>query len=960
MNLRTRKLLASLSALGTASAMLTSNAQAQAAASSQPVQKLDKFVVTGSYIPTTETAFSAGISPVVRIDSKVIDESGMTNTAELLQKITVSNGGSVPISNNATGFTPAASSISLRGLGAEATLVLINGRRVASYPVGNGGTTAFVDLNSIPLAAVDTIEVLKDGASAIYGADAVAGVVNIKLKRGIDGTTAMVTYGNTTNKDSGEFTASIITGAQTDKASAMVGFNYSKKNAIFNSDRKYSEIPPFLSSNSSPLNLQVTRAAALAAGVPAASLPAAGTSFYAASPAATSNNGATPATGFTYTAGRSSAFNFNEFSMSYPRRDNRGLFAFAERKLFGTDNIKGYIDVNYQNAATENQLAPSATGNFSGSGTELVIPARTTTPLAGPDGRTRVAVAGAFNPFNPFNQDITGGTRARLAEFGNRIYRNQTDAMLITAGLKGENIAGKWNFDAGYTHSSIRDTSRNTLVSASRFNRLLNAADSFFQPGSADYLGTTSPYNPFGYYKVSIPNNARIVEAAKITVKDVNESKLNAFNAVMSTGSLLDLPAGSVGFAVGADARHEQLNQFPDPYAATGDLIGSSPTATTRGHRKVWGAFTEANLPLIKNAPGFHDLSSTLAVRHENFMSEKQTTTVPKIGVRWQPIDQSLTVRASWSKGFRQPSLYELYSSPTSGLTPITHPLLGTNEPEQDVTVAGNRRLQPEKTKYLNAGLVWSPQFASLKGLTIGVDYWEINRKGTVTNNYQDTANRFFGRAPGGAAGSAPGGLLPGESVVLFTDGTIRTVNSVFFNIGETKVAGFDYSANYVFRTDHAGRFEFSTAWSQYSHYLQRSAAGGQFVELVNQATAEGTGSDNGYLRWKGRVQAEWGFKGFTTVLSTNYTDGFWDVDGNTGNTFFVSPTWIYDLQISYNFQNRFAPFLNDTKVSLGVRNLFDKDPPFASGNAGNSTGYPGFLYSSEGRFVYLSVTRKF
>ena len=961
MNLRTRKLLASLSALGTASAMLTSNAQAQAAASSQPVQKLDKFVVTGSYIPTTETAFSAGISPVVRIDSKVIDESGMTNTAELLQKITVSNGGSVPISNNATGFTPAASSISLRGLGAEATLVLINGRRVASYPVGNGGTTAFVDLNSIPLAAVDTIEVLKDGASAIYGADAVAGVVNIKLKRGIDGTTATITYGNTTNKDSGEFNASIITGAQTDKASAMVGFNYSKKNAIFNSDRKYSEIPPFLSSNSSPLNLQITRAVALAAGVPATSLPA-GTAaaIFAASPSATSNNGATPATGFAYTGGRSSAFNFNEFSMSYPRRDNRGLFAFAERKLFGTDNIKGYIDVNYQNAATENQLAPSATGNFSGSGTELVIPARTTTPLAGPDGRTRAAVAGAFNPFNPFNQDITGGTRARLAEFGNRIYRNQTDAMLITAGLKGENIAGKWNFDAGYTHSAIRDTSRNTLVSASRFNRLLNAADSFFTPGSADYLGTTQPYNPFGYYKVSIPNNARIVEAAKITVKDVNESKLNAVNAVISTGSLLDLPAGPVGFAIGADARHEQLNQYPDPYAATGDLIGSSPTASTRGHRKVWGAFTEANLPLLKNAPGFHDLSSTVAVRHENFMTEKQTTTVPKIGVRWQPIDQSLTVRASWSKGFRQPSLYELYSTPTSGLSPIVHPLLRTNEPEQDVTVAGNRRLQPEKTKYLNTGIVWSPQFASLKGLTLGVDYWEINRKGTVTNNYQDTVNRFFGRVPGGAAGSAPGGLLPGESVVLFTDGTIRTVNSVFFNIGETKVAGFDYSANYVFRTDRAGRFEFSTSWSQYSHYLQRSAAGGQFVQLVNQPTGDGTGSDNGYLRWKGRVQAEWGFKGFTTVLSTNYTDGFWDINGVTGDTFFVSPTWIYDLQISYNFQNRFAPFLNDTKVALGVRNLFDKDPPFASGNAGNSTGYPGFLYSSEGRFVYLSVTRKF
>lgn len=959
MNLRTRKLTAALALLGTGAALIAPKASAQTApAAGAPIQKMEKFTVTGSYIPTTETAFTAGTSPVVRLDQKVIEESGLTNTADLLQKITVSNGGSVPISNNATGFTPAASSISLRGLGAEATLVLINGRRVASYPVGNSGTTAFVDLNSIPLAAVDTIEVLKDGASAIYGADAVAGVVNIKMKKGLDGTYAQITYGNTTNKDSGEFNASLITGVQTDKASAMVGFNYSKKNAIFNSDRKYSEIPPFLSSNSSPLNLQITRAAALEAGVPAASLPATGASFYAASPAASSNNGTTPASGYRFTAGRSSAFNFNEFSMSYPRRDSRGVFAFADRKILGTDNLFAYIDVNYQNAATENQLAPSATGNFSGSGTELVIPARTANPLPTADGRARAAVAGAFNPFNPFNVDITGGTRARLAEFGNRIYRNQTDAMLITTGLRGENIAGKWNFDAGYTHSSVRDTSRNTLVSSSRFNRLVNANDSFFRPGSADYLGTTTPYNPFGYYKVSIPNNARVVEAAKITVKDVNESKLNAFNAVVSTGDLVTLPAGSVGFAVGADVRHEQLNQFPDPYAATGDLIGSSPTATTRGHRKVWGAFTEATIPLIKNSPGFHDLSSTVAVRHENFMTENQKTTVPKVGLRWQPIDQSLTVRASWSKGFRQPSLYELYSSPTSGLTPIIHPLTRVNEPEQDVTVAGNRRLQPEKTKYLNTGIVWSPQFPALKGLTLGVDYWEINRKGTVANNYQDTANRFFGRTSTGTA--APGGLLPGESVSLFPNGDIRVVNSVFFNIGETKVAGFDYSLNYAKRTDTLGRFEFSTSWSQYSSYLQRTTTGGTFDQLVNQPTPEGTGSDNGYLRWKGRAQINWTYKSVSAVFGGNYTDGFWDVDGNTGNNFFVSPTWIYDLQISYSIGTKFGPLLNNTKLALGARNLFDRDPPFASGNAGNSTGYPGFLYSSEGRFVYLSVSRKF
>lgn len=924
-------------------------------------QKLESFVVTGSYIPTNETAFTAGVSPVTRIDRKIIDASGLTTTSELLQKITVSNGGSVPVSNNATGFTPAATSISLRGLGSEATLVLINGRRVANYPVGNGGTTAFVDLNSIPLAAVDTIEVLKDGASAIYGADAVAGVVNIKMRRGLDGTEMMLNYGNTTNKDSTEFTASVITGAQTDKASAMVGFNYFKKNAIFNKDRTYSEVPPFLSSNSSPLNLNITRAAALAAGVPASSLPATGATFFAASPSATSNTGATPATGYTYSAGRSSAFNFNEYSMSYPRRDSRGVFAYAERKILGTDNVKLYVDTSYQNAVTENQLAPSATGNFSTAGaTELVIPARTASPLPTTDGRARAAVAGAYNPFNPFNQDITGGTRARLAEFGNRIFRNQTDALLLTAGIKAENIMGKWNFDAGYSHSAIRDTSRNTLVSASRFNRLLNAADSFFTPGSSDYLGTTTPYNPFGYYKVSIPSNAAIVDAAKVTTKDVNESKLNDFKAVVSTGNLIDLPAGPVGFAFGADMRHEQLNQFPDPYGATGDLIGSSANATTQGQRKVMGIFGEWNVPVAKNLPAAHDLSLNLALRHENFLTSSEKTTVPKVGVRWQPVDSSLTLRASWSKGFRQPSLYELYATPTSGLTPIRHPLTGVNEPEQTVTVAGNRRLASEKTNYLNTGLVWSPEFKALKGLTISVDYWEAERTGTVTNNYQDTVNRFFGRVPGGAAGSAPGGLLPGESVVLYTDGTLNVINSVFFNIGRTKIAGFDYGAHYVFRTEQAGRFELSTEWSQYSHYLQASAAGGAFTELVNQATPEGTGSDNGYLRWRGRSGISWSHKGWSSNFSGTFNDGFWDVDGLTGNDFFVASTWMFDFQLGYSFRNELGRWLADTKVTIGARNLFDKDPPFASGNAGNSTGYPGFLYSSEGRFVYLSFNRKF
>jgi len=391
----------------------------------------------------------------------------------------------------------------------------------------------------------------------------------------------------------------------------------------------------------------------------------------------------------------------------------------------------------------------------------------------------------------------------------------------------------------------------------------------------------------------------------------------------------------------------------------TGDLIGSSASAITHGQRKVWGVFGEWRIPVLKNVPGAHTLDATAAVRHEDFMTHKETTTVPKVGLRWQPIDESLTVRASWSKGFREPSLYEMFSSPTSGLTPITHPITHAVEPEQTVTVAGNRHLAPEKTEYTNAGIIWSPQFASLKGLTLGVDFWDITRKGTVSNNYQDTVNRFFAKTPTGAAGSAPGGLLPGESVVLFPNGEINVINSVFFNIGETKAQGFDYFANYVMKTDTAGRFEFRTEASMFTHFLQRSAAGGAFDELINQPVATGTGSDDGYLRWKGRAQVEWSYKGLTTLLGANYTDGFWDVDLN-GNNFMINSTWMFDMQLSYNFQSRFAPWLSDTRVAIGARNLFDKDPPYAAGNGGNSTGYPSFLYTSEGRFVYVSLTRKF
>lgn len=942
-------------------------------------QKLEAFVVTGSYIPSAETAVEAGPSPVLRIDRLEMAESGINTTAELLQAVTVSNANAVPISNNATGFTPGATSVSLRGLGPEATLVLINGRRVAPYPVGAGGTTAFVDLNSIPLAAVDMIEVLKDGASALYGADAVAGVINLKLRRGVSGTETFASYGNTVDKDSAETVANVVTGTVSDKLNLTFGLNFYKREAIFNRDRNYSAVAPFRTTNSSPFNLEVSRFAVAAAlgqpvnaplpGVPNAAV------FFAQSGADASNNGLRPAGQYVYSFGRSSTYNFNESSQSYPKSQRRGAFLFGERKILGTDNIKAYADFSFQEVLTNYELAPSATSNFTTPGkSELVIPARTANPILtliapslgimqqvpagvlapagtipGPgtrivNGRVqRIAAAGAFNAFNPFNQDIAGGSRARLAEFGNRLLAFETDALMIAAGIKAENVAGKWNFDLSFSHSAIDDKSHHRYASATRFNQIVNAGSALFDPRSAAYLGTAVPYNPFGYYRNPIAGNAALIDYATIKVSDRNESSLGQLSFVGSTADLLRLPHGMLGVAFGGDFRREVLQQFPDAASISGDAVGNSPAATTRAQRKIGGVFAEARVPLLPR------LEANLSARHEKFFTSKRKVTVPKIGLRYQPIAQQLTVRASYSEGFREPSLYELYSSPISILSPIIDPRDGFYEPEMSVTLRGNRRLAAEETSYVNTGVIWTPTQPRLKGLTLGVDWWRIERDGTVEAQPQNVVYRAFG--------ALPGGLQPDEGVFFNANGEINLVNAVFYNIGRTEVEGWDFSGQYRLPTDALGVWAFRTVWTLMTAY-DRSAAVGAPLRSVLGEDSTGSG-ENGYLEWKGRVNLGWSYRNFDVNFAGYYTDGFEDADLN-GDPFEVDDRFLVDAQVAYSFRGNRGRLLRDTKIAFGVQNLFDQDPPLALGGGGNSTGYPSFLYTAENRSWYLSLSRKF
>jgi outer membrane receptor protein involved in Fe transport len=959
----------SLSAAGAAFGQTTN---APAAAGDDKTVKLEKFVVTGSNIPTTLTAGEASALPVVTLDRKEIEKTGYATAADLLQKITVSNGGSVPISNNGTGFTPAASSTSIHGLGPEATLVLINGHRVANYPIGQGGQVAFVDLNSIPLAAVERIEVLTSGASAVYGADAVAGVVNIIFRKNYDGAELNLRYGNTTNKDSHEVVANYVQGVSDDKGSLTAGLNYYTRAAIFNVDRRYSAIPPYVSTNAIPINAQITTAAYdEALGLPAGTRPLGVTrdTFYTdpgvfpspnganSVPAdgnivpGSTNHGNTPPAQYIYSNGRQSVWNFNQTSGAYPSFERNGYFVNGERKLFGLENVKGYIEASYTHNYSESQLAPLATGTFTTPGSvEYVIPARTPNPLPLPDGRARAAAAGAYNPFNPFNIDITGGTKFRLFEFGNRVLKTDSDSYLATAGVRMDNVAENWNIDLGARYSTIAVKQDFKLVSTSRFNQIVNAADPIFNPGSSTYIGTTIPYNPFGYPAGNpIPSNALTVKYASVRVKDQFTSFLRNPFVTVSNGDLFELPAGHAGFAAGLDYRVESLFQNPDAISLLGD-DGSGAENFVDKSRKVFAVFGELKLPVFSPAQhlaGLYSLGVDLAARDERFLTNDQSKLVPSIAVRYQPVDETLTLRASYGEGIRQPSIFELYGGTINSLSPLTDPRTGLVLPETPTVQGSNTRLTAEQTKTYTAGIVWSPKTEALKGFTANLDYWRVDRKGTVVSNPQDTLNRSFTHQ-----------LVSGESVLLDAAGSVLSVTAPYINAGQTIAQGYDLGASYLLPTASLGRFDFSIGGTLMTSYKKSFIAGQPLTELINTDASGGQGLD-GYLRKKAKASVDWTHRAWSVGLVANYTDGFQDFDGN-GDPFQVAALTTFDLQVGYTLHSELGRYLDNTRLTVGVLNLLDKDPPFSSGGASNAAGYPGFMYDSTGRFVYMQLSKKF
>jgi iron complex outermembrane receptor protein len=978
------------------------NAQGTLAPSSTAAATAERVIVTGSNIPTAE---EVGAEPVDTYNREAMSKSGERTTERFLQSLPTVNANVVPVSNNENGSNTAvgAATISLRGFDARATLILIDGRRVAPYPTGNNPglvNVMFVDLNSIPEAAIESIEILKDGASTTYGADAVAGVVNIKLRHNYqNGAEATVQYGNTEHEDSGEFIASAIFGVGNDTTNITGVLNYYNRNSIANRDRAYSAVPPFLSSNASPYNLQLSSAVAGAAG--GQNLNPGGTEF-AGAPSGT--NGLAPASTYLYNANsrvRSGArgFNFNEFSLSFPQSERYGVYLSGEHKVFG-DQLVIYADGYYQNVKTHNELAPPATGSFQTQGqvTLAIPPQSPIAPGAEPPNTPTHAETGvpadAFNPFNPFQQIISGGTRARLAEFGNRLFDNETDAWLSTIGFKGDKLFdGTWGYDAGFRYSQLKNVQTGQQVSISRFNQILNQNDPIFQSGGV--LAGQSAFNPFGDFRVPIPSNQATVEFARAHPKDEDTSKVATLDGTIYTTSLFELPAGGVGFAVGGQFRRETLKENPDELNVRGDIAGNSPVPPASGGRKSYSFYAEARVPFFGENftfPGLHSLEFTYGVRFEEFLNNSSNVLVPKFGMRWQPFDEQLTLRSTWGEGYREPSLEELFGSPLSTLEASHDPMKGgAFEPETNTLIISNRNLQPEDSRSFTAGFVYTPKY--VPGLNLSVDFWDTERIGVVT---APLADQVLQR-------ELTGTLLPGEVVERDIGGNITRIQTQNQNIGNQESRGFDFALQYQ-KPTRWGTFTSLTQATYLDEFIFQGFIFREFGpdngNLAGRTTDPGL-SNEGWYKWKGTSSLDWTWNHFDIIGTVRYWDGFHEFTPNL-HQHWVDQRFLFDLQASYDFtglvpvESKPVPgYSKDAKdvargkepsiketalvqtanygvsawrrflfegtiITVGCNNVFDQDPPKAFGEGGNGVGYPGFTYDATNRFWYARLTKKF
>ena len=883
--------------------------------------ELQRVEVTGSAIKRIDAEAAL---PVQIITREEIDKAGVTTAAELLAKVSAASNNLTDGASIATGGyrdQMGFNSANLRGIGTSSTLVLLNGRRMANF--ASPGDDSGVDLNTIPAAAIQRVEVLLDGASAIYGTDAIGGVINFITRKDYQGVEVSAYAGLTQEGGASKKTASIAAGIG---SLADDGFNLfgvldvqrtgslRTSQRDFISDLKIPErLPHLLSSAGFPGNIRLTsdqRDYLQSVGFTINGNPITNRTINLSVPTCNPPHTLYLPSGIGGVDG--CTYDYMRDLELYPKTEKLSFLTRGVLQLPGNHLLTGEI------SATRSRGWYVGTSNrVDGDMDVSLIPELAATGLgdALPDDRI-----------------IT--VRTRLLEGGNRTSELTSEGLRMLAGLTGS--LGAWDYDAAVVHSV------NTVKEKDGHGYLMY--DTIME-GIASGL-----INPFG---PSSAEGLALIDSAQ--VNDVVRRARGTMNSVDAklTRSLAQLPGGDLAVAVGTELRRESQVYRQSDLLLSGNILGDGATEGTSYFEKgrtVFAMFGELNAPITK------ELELQLALRHDRYQRVGNTTN-PKIGIRYQPAKE-LMFRASASTGFRAPSLTDLYRPTVEGQTATLPDPVCMAENDNDLGYCAdmwytqrysNPNLKPEKSKQLSLGAVFEPN----KNLTLSVDYWNIKKTNLISELGDDvilanldkyahlvhrynevTADPFFEEYCG---------YDPDDSSICYIE--LRKENR-----GGLKASGLDIVVDLHGIATDWGKFGARLSGTLALTSKQQTGDGDPYISNLGKFVTDGV-----VQRWRHRLTLDWEKGPFAASLSNTYYSGYTDqnsaIDTDSGTVVDANRVKAYslwDVSASYQVNKQF-------KVRGGVQNLFDTAPPFSNQAYYFISGYDPSYTDPRGRFFYVA-----
>ncbi len=958
-------------------------AQAGAPAESEPSEtpELVQIVVTGTLLPTAPDRVAV---PVVTLDAKTLEQSGVTSNAlEILRKAVPafagrSNAGTSN-ANNDNQRTGGGSQVQLRNL---PTLVLVNGRRVAIDAIAGTNGKNFVDVNQIPAAAIDHIEVLTDGASSIYGSDAIGGVVNFIMKSDTQGVKAGGRFGAASG-DYRERSAYLTGGTEIGGVALTATGSYSKTNPLFQNARSFTS-PLFGRTSSLPGTVAAGGLSPGAILAPALNSPSQTNPTGTAATATSVNQLIANGTYLAATPGAvSGAFDVSQYQTLLLAQEQDSFVSTLAKSLFDK-KVELFGDVLYSHTKSFTQWLPSFL--------------------------TSTVPAGA--PFNPLTTNFAGVTFADLSD-PRKIY-DTTDASRATLGLRGK-LWSHWHWETGlvYSESDFQQNVANLLYKP---NLPLAIAGGFDSSGNPVAGGAYSRL-----YACCSTSNALLVQPALdpfARTAGLNPASLanlygteriNAISQLTSwdgklVGSVFELPAGDVDLAIGASWRREALSGHADANGRVTDPVTHMTSGNAQlwalgfnfdpfaAHRNIRALFAEARIPITApawNVAGVRSFDITLAGRAEHY-SDAGSSTVPKIGFRWQPFDKQLTLRGTYAKSFSAPTLYAEYG-------PIDTRQVG------EAVIAGvfgrpnysgmpfngedgnNPSLKPASSVSRSIGFVFQPRV--VPGLSTTVDFSSINLYGfagglgfnniLASVNQLGSASRYFNNIavdnfPGSAGASQPF-VNPGDLLRFLTDpatgrGSPAQANRLFVidqfqNLAVLQERSYTLSGDYILPWDRYGTFTVATTGAIFRSFNFQDQPGHPFLQYAGKTNNAGaSGGFGGTLpKYRFFTSLDWRYRNVEFTVHNTYTSGTDDtgVNGTSTPPISVSSYSAWDLRAAYDWQLSHSNEARTLTTALGVNNLTNRLPPlapraFVDNNADVAT------FSPIGRLVYGTVTVTF